>query len=131
MFVTNDVLNHRPEPNCITVTAERKYYHTRHTFNKRSVRTTERQLIPTKGVIHVPRQGRERILNEAAAMQYIADNTNIPIPKLHCCFEHDDAIYLVMEYIEGDTMNDLSEKYRRIVQEELDEHLETLHNLRS
>jgi serine/threonine protein kinase len=48
-------------------------------------------------------------------MQYIADNTNIPIPKLHCCFEDDDAVYLVMEYIEGVTINDLSEKHRRIV----------------
>lgn len=131
MFVTNDTLNHRREPNCIAVTAERKYYHIGHTFIKRSLRTTEWQLIPTKGVIHVPRQGRERILNEAAAMQYIAENTNIPIPKLHCCFEDDDAVYLIMEYVEGVTMNDLSDENRCIVEKELAEHLETLHNLRS
>lgn len=64
-------------------------------------------------------------------MQYIADNTTIPIPKLHCCFEDDDAVYLIMEYIEGVTMNDLSEEQRCIVQEELAGHLATLHSLRS
>lgn len=131
MFVTNDTLNNRREPNCIAVTAERKYYHVGHTFIKRSLRTTEWQLIPTKGTIHVPRQGRERILNEAATMQYIAENTNIPIPKLHCCFEDDDAVYLIMEYVEGVTMNNLSDENRCIVEKELAEHLETLHNLRS
>ncbi|KAK0121376.1 hypothetical protein ONS96_011549 [Cadophora gregata f. sp. sojae] len=86
---------------------------------------------PARGVIHVPRQGRERILNEAAAMRYIADNTNIPIPELHCDFEDDGAVYLVMEYIEGHTMDQLSAEQRDVVQQELDRHIETLHRLKS
>ena len=43
-------------------------------------------------------------------MQYTADNTTIPIPKVHCCFEDDDAVYLIMEYIEGVTMNEGGEE---------------------
>src|SRR6266516_1631059 len=131
MFVTNETLNERREPNCISITPERKYYRIGHTFVKRSLRTTEWQLSPVKGFIHVPRQGRERVLNEAAAIQYITTNTNIPVPKLHCSFEDDGAIYLIMEYIEGVTIDELSDEQRNIVQQELQVHLETMHNLRS
>jgi len=131
MYVTNKSLNDRREPNCIAVTPDRKYYHDGSTFVKRSLRPTEWQIHPMKGHIHVPRQGRERILNEAAAMRYIADHTKIPIPKLHCAFEDDGAVYLVMEYVEGKTMDQLSAEQRNIVQQELDRHIETLHGLKS
>ena len=75
-----------------------------------------------KSFVHVPRQGRERVLNEAAAIQYIANNTDIPIPKLHCSFEDDGATYLIMEYIEGVTTDELSDEQRNIVQQELQAH---------
>jgi len=71
------------------------------------------------------------VLNEASAMRYIADNTNIPIPKLHCDFEDDGAVYLVMEYVEGNTMDQLSADQRKVVQLELDRHIATLHGLKS
>ena len=131
MYVTNRSLNDRREPKCIAVSPERKYYRDGNTFVKRSLRTTEWQINPVRGVIHVPRQGRERVLNEASAMRYIADNTNIPIPKLHCDFEDDGAVYLVMEYVEGNTMDQLSADPRKLVQLELDRHNETLHGLKS
>jgi len=131
MYVTNRSLNDRREPKCIAVSPERKYYRDGNTFVKRSLRTTEWQINPVRGVIHVPRQGRERVLNEASAMRYIADNTNIPITKLHCDFEDDGAVYLVMEYVEGNTMDQLSADQRKVVQLELDRHIETLHGLKS
>lgn len=104
MYVTNRTLNDQREPKCIAISPKRKYYRDGHTFVKRSLRTTEWQISPARGVINVPRQGRERMLNEAAAMRYIATNTNIPIPKLYCYFEDDGAVYLVMEFIEGNTI---------------------------
>ena len=131
MLVTNKMLNDRREVNCLAVSADRKYYRDGQTFVKRSLRPTEWQLSPLKGIVHVPRQGRERILNEAAAMRYIADNTNIPIPKLHCAFEDDGAVYLIMEYVEGSTMDELGVEQRTIVQQELDGHIKTLHALKS
>ena len=131
MFVTNRMLNNRRESNCIGVTAERKYYHIGNTFVKRSLRTTEWQLNPVRGIVHVPWQGHERISNEAAVMQFIANNTNIPIPKLHCSFEDDGAVYIIMEYVEGVTMDQLTNEQRKVVEQELDTHIETLHNLHS
>ena len=40
-------------------------------------------------------------------MRFIAEHSNIPVPKLHCCFKDDEAVYLIMEYIEGVGMNKL------------------------
>jgi hypothetical protein len=39
-------------------------------------------------------------------MMFIAEHTNIPVSKLHCCFEDDGEVYLVMEYVEGIGMNE-------------------------
>jgi serine/threonine protein kinase len=103
--VTNQMLNSRREENCISITVERKYYRVGQTWVKRSLRPTEWQVNPFTGTIVIPRFGRERLLNEAASMKFIAEHTNIPVPKLYCCFEDDEAVYLVMEYIEGVGMN--------------------------
>jgi serine/threonine protein kinase len=64
-------------------------------------------------------------------MEYIAKTTDIPIPKLYCSFEDDGAVYLVMEYIEGVTMDQLNNDQRSVVEQELDLHCESLHKLRS
>jgi aminoglycoside phosphotransferase (APT) family kinase protein len=110
---------------------DRKYYRIHRTFVKRSLRPAEWQISPAKGIVHVPRQGREKFLNEAAAMEFVADNTNVPIPKLHCSFEDDGAVYLIMKYVEGVTMDEISDEQRNIVQQELLAHIQTLHNLHS
>jgi len=125
------MLNDRREEGCISITSDRKYYHVGQTFIKRSLRPSEWQTNPLNGALHVPRQARERALNEAAVMAYIAQTTNIPIPKLHCSFEDDGAVYLVMEHIEGITMNQLDNDQRTVVEQELNLHCEALHNLRS
>ena len=127
---TNQMLNARKEDNCFAITSERKYYQTDNTFIKRSLRPREWQ-VTLRGTIHVPRSGRERLLNEAAAMTFIRANTDIPVPTLHCCFEDDDAVYLVMENVEGVSMAELEKKQREIVHEELEQHLQTMRGLRS
>ncbi|KAM5436619.1 hypothetical protein McanMca71_001737 [Microsporum canis] len=93
--VTNQMLNARREENCIAVTLERKYYRVGQTWVKRSLRPSEWQINPYAGTLVVPRFGKERIRNEAASMKFIAENTDIPVPKLYCCFEDDEAVYLV------------------------------------
>lgn len=41
-------------------------------------------------------------LTEAATMKFVADNTSIPIPKVHCAFVHKGRAYILMERIRGD-----------------------------
>lgn len=129
--VTNQMLNARREKECVGLTTERKYFHVDGAWIKRSLRPSEWQTNPFAGVLFIPRFGNERVLNEAAAMRFIADKTDIPVPKLHGCFEDDGAVYLVMEYVEGVTMNNLVPEQRKVVETELERHVETLRGLKS
>lgn len=129
--VTNQDLNERREENCFAITLERKYYKVDQTFVKRSLRPSEWQINPIAGTLMVPRFGKERIRNEAASMKFIRDNTDIPVPKLHCFFEDDQAAYLVMEYIEGVGMNQLNEQERKTVEKEVEIHMESMRKLKS
>lgn len=129
--VTNQMLNARREEHCVSVTTERKYFKADNTWIKRSLRPSEWQINPFAGTIVVPRFGKERLLNEAAAMRFIAENTNIPVPRLYGCFEDDGAVYLVMEYIEGVSMAKLKPEERKVVEQELEGYLETLKTLKS
>lgn len=65
-------------------------------------------------------------MNEEAVLQFIQQHTNIPVPKLYCCFEDDQAVFLVTEYVEGVGMDDLENSQREIIRDELKKYLETL-----
>lgn len=129
--VTNQMLNARCEKNCVGLTTERKYYHVDGSWIKRRLRPSEWQTNPFAGTLFIPRFGNERVLNEASAMRFIVENTDIPVPKLYGRFEDDGAVYLVMEYIEGVTMNTLTAELRQVVESEVEHHLETLRALKS
>lgn len=129
--VTNQMLNAKREAMCVGLTTERKYFRVGKTWIKRSLRPSEWQINPFTGTLVVPRFGMERILNKAAAMQFIAEKTDIPVPKLYGCFEDDGAAYLVMEYVEGVPMNELNAAERKIVETELEGYLETLRTFKS
>lgn len=131
MPVTPQMMNDRREDGCISITAERKYYRKGGCFIKRTLRPSEWQTHPVKGTLHIPRQARERALNEAASMEFIARATSIPIPELVTWFEDDEAVYLIMKEVPGVTMDTLSNAERIIVEKELDSIREALHNLRS
>ncbi|KAH9904742.1 hypothetical protein F4778DRAFT_730575 [Xylariomycetidae sp. FL2044] len=90
------------EEGCFAVTFERKYYHY-----------------------------DESLRNDAASMQVIRQHTSIPVPTLYCDFEDDEAYYLIMEYVPGVSMSDLSEDQKSFVREELQDHLATLRTLKS
>ncbi|GAB0136163.1 hypothetical protein EsDP_00004475 [Epichloe bromicola] len=116
---------------CYSITTERKYYHVDGSHVKRSLRPSEWQHSPFGGPLCIPRLGNERLLNEAAALRFITENTNIPVPKLYGCFEDDGAVYLVTEHIDGVEMSDLTPEQRKVVEVELEGYIATLRNLKS
>lgn len=73
----------------------------------------------------------ERLLNEATTLQFIKANTNIPVPQLYACFEDDNAVVLVTEYVQGVGMKELDDTQKDIVKVELEVHLTTLQSLKS
>ena len=114
---------------CFATTFERKYYAIEDIFIKRSLRPKEFKT-GYRG-LYVPRLAKERLVNEAAALRYVSKNTNIPVPKVYCDFQDDEAYYLIMEYVQGVSMSDLKDEQKRIVEEEIKLHLGVLHNLKS
>jgi hypothetical protein len=81
------------EEGCIATTFERKYYHLGSVFIKRSLRPSEFRT-GYRG-LHVPRLGKERLMNEAESLQFIQQHTDIPVPTVYCHFEDDGAYYLI------------------------------------
>lgn len=129
--VTPGMLNARREKDCFMITHERKYYSLNNSFVKRSLRPSEWQHNPFDGTLSIPRFGNERLLNEGATLRFIAENTNIPVPKLYGCFEDDNAVYLVTELIEGVEMAALEPAQRKTVELELEGYVDVLRGLKS
>ena len=97
------------EEHCEGITYERKYYRIGNTRIKSSLRPHEWQ--KQRGYTRVPLFNTERILNEGACLQFLLDKTNIPLPKLHACFEDGGMAYVVTECI---VMSDLHEEKQSI-----------------
>lgn len=117
------------EEKCFAHTFERKYYFQGDEFIKRSLRPSEFQT-GYRG-LHIPRQGNDRLKNEAASLRFIRDNTEIPVPTLRNEFEHDGAYYIVTEYVEGVNMQDLADHQKLVVRKELQGYLDHLKKLTS
>ncbi|CAH0019560.1 unnamed protein product [Clonostachys rhizophaga] len=117
------------EDGCLYMTAERKYYQRGQSFIKRSLREKEYYEGPHGPCI--PRLSKERLQNEAECLRFIRSKTNIPVPAVYADFEDDGAYYLVTEFIQGVELNDLPLEKKDLVREELKQHLDTLHSLRS
>ena len=82
---------------------------------KRSLRKEEYET-SSDGDAIIPRLVVERLKNEAACMTYIAEHTDIPVPKLLEAYEENGSYYLWMEFIDGVRMSDLTaEKQREIL----------------
>ena len=79
----------------------------------------------------MPRLGKERLQNEADALRYIRQHTDIPVPTVYSDFEDDGAYYLITEYLDGINMADLDEEKKGVVRGELEGYLATLRTLRS
>lgn len=44
-------------------------------------------------------------LTEGATLKYLAENTSIPVPKVHCSFLHKGKAYIVMERVQGQELS--------------------------
>ncbi|KAF2219684.1 kinase-like domain-containing protein [Elsinoe ampelina] len=119
----------KQEDGCFAITAERKYYHKDNTFIKRSLRPHE--YITGQSGLHTPRLGIQSLKNEAACLQLVQTETDVPVPRVLCDFEDDNAYYLITEYIEGVGMNELTEDQKAVVKQELLTHIDSLHKLKS
>ncbi|KAH0144173.1 glycoside hydrolase, partial [Aureobasidium melanogenum] len=95
------------------------------------LRPQEWQVSAFLGKIIVPRLGEERLLNEAAALDFIAANTTIPVPKVLTCFEDDGAVYLITEVIDARRMDELCDSDRAVIAKELESYITQLHGLYS
>jgi len=85
-------------------TTERDYTLTADTFTKRELRRNE-WFTNIKGKIVVPPFSRERMRNEYVTLDFIASNTTIPVPKVLEYIVQDDAATLVLERIDGETLD--------------------------
>ncbi|KAB8216478.1 hypothetical protein BDV33DRAFT_207329 [Aspergillus novoparasiticus] len=75
--------------------------------------------------------GKERLQNDAEVLRFIRRVSNIPVPQLYGAFEIDGSYLLIMEYIDGISMSQLSEVQKEIVNVELQQHLDALHGIES
>jgi tRNA A-37 threonylcarbamoyl transferase component Bud32 len=116
---------------CINIgTFEKFYYQNEDTFVKRNLRPAEYKIAYT-GEIYVPRMLKERLENEVATMKYIAEHTDIPLPRMRLAFEEDGAYFVATEKVPGVDMADLDGESKSVVMEEIQQHLRTLRDLRS
>ncbi|TLD28442.1 hypothetical protein PspLS_03680 [Pyricularia sp. CBS 133598] len=126
---TNLELNAKREEHCIQVTPERKYYRYGDTWVKRSLKPSEWQ--KHGGYMFVPKFSTERVLNEGACLAFLAEHTEIPVPRIYACFEDDGAAYLITEFVEGTPMSQLPPEQQKHVVIELEQHLATLKDITS
>lgn len=111
------------------MTAERGYYRRGGIFIKRSLRPSEFKTT-VRGTLHVPRLGKERLRNEAASLRFIREVSGIPVPTVYGSFEVDDSYFLIMEYVDGVGMSELSEEDKEVVCAELCQHQATLRKIK-
>ncbi|MCJ1246430.1 hypothetical protein MMC30_003637 [Trapelia coarctata] len=48
--------------------------------------------------------GKFQHISEAATMQFVAEHTSIPVPRVKCAFKHRKTTYIVMERINGEIL---------------------------
>lgn len=131
-MVTTDELNDRREEGCWRVLHDKKYYHIGNSCIKRTLRRHEWPTNSSGDIFIPPRAYPQRFKNDGAVLHYLSQNTtDIPLPRLQCAFEDDGAFYHLTEYVPGESMKDLAETDKKVVEKELLKHLETLHSLRS
>ncbi|GJN79658.1 protein kinase-like protein [Purpureocillium lilacinum] len=133
-MVTNQELNSRREPGCTVILADKKYFHVGNWFMKRTLRPHEWQSPPHGAAIIAspPTTYPQRWKTDAAILDFLRQNTDIPLPRAQCTFEDDGAFYFQSEYVEGVSMKELErQEDKEVVMRELEGHVVTLRRLRS
>lgn len=129
-MVTNKELNERREPDCLVVFADKKYFHVGSWFMKRTLRRHEWQSLGDRLAVP-PAALPQRWKNDATALRFLREHTDIPLPPAECAFEADGAFYLQTQFVEGISMADLKPEQKEVVTKELEQHIATLKALRS
>lgn len=72
-------------------------------------------------------------LEEAANLEYVKNNTSVPVPKVHCAFTRRGCTYIVMDYIRGQTLwswwHTASEESKESVRRQLAAHMGKLRSV--
>ncbi|KAH9907007.1 hypothetical protein F4778DRAFT_724347 [Xylariomycetidae sp. FL2044] len=128
-MVSNQELNQHREAGCTGITIDKKYYEVGNSFIKRTLRSHEWMTTAWdwKPSANLP----QRWTTDAAILEYLRKQTNIPLPRLQHTFEDDRAFYFSTELVPGVNMSDLSEEQKLVVTKEPLEHIKTLKTLRS
>lgn len=131
-MVTNKELNQCREAGCTAIFAEKKYFRVGNVFIKRTLRPHEWQSTNNGALVVPPASLPQRWRNDAAALRYLSQKiTTLPLPRLQCIYEDDGAFNHCTEYVEGVSMEELSDMDKKVVTKELLQHLSTLKSLRS
>lgn len=131
-MVTNQELNQRREPGCWGVTQDKKYFHVGNSCIKRTLRRHEWITLHDENLLIVPPATiQQRWRTDAAALRFLAERTNIPLPPFQFVMEDDGAFYHATEFVEGVSMKHLNETDKQVVKKELMQHMETLRSLTS
>jgi hypothetical protein len=124
-------LHENREPGCWAVLADRKFFSLPRLFVKRTLRRHEWSDLGDNYILTPSAALPQRFRTDVAVQQYLRERTNIPLPAFASAFEDDGAMYLVMEFVQGVRMDELSEEDQKVVEKELLQHVETLKSLRS
>ncbi|TFK53173.1 kinase-like protein [Heliocybe sulcata] len=122
------------EPGCIGLSHEKKYFvvgnDPSEMFIKRSLEERE-YTINWRSEMVIPRFVKERLQNEAAAIRYVKEHTNIPVPVIRGAFEDCGRYYLLEDVVPGVLMAELSDEQKAVVTVELEQYIDTLHSIKS
>lgn len=116
---------------CLGVSPERKYYEFDSVFIRRTLEPHE-FMYNYNNELAVPPMIEARMMNDAAAIEFVSENTSIPSPKVLAAFHDNGRYYIIQELLPGIQLRQLqSEADRLVVMKELEGYVEILHNLKS
>jgi hypothetical protein len=111
-------------------TNEKRFWCRGDVFIKSSLRPDDWGRFHSNGYLHQPRLGRERALNEAANLRFLA-SSSIPVPRVLCEYEDNGAFVIVMTRADGVPMDELCADCKQVARANVAIFAERLHSLKS
>lgn len=109
---------------------EREFRVYENAFSKRSLRPDE-YCKNIRGEPVIPRQGMERLQNEAACLEFLNNNTDIPVPQLIRTIQENDSFTLITECVRGRSIESLSAEDQAKVRQDVDRIVSKLQSFRA
>lgn len=96
-------------------------------FMKRNIEPSEFVVNKFNHRIHVQPNGANRIRNEKLALEYVRNNTSIPVPEVIFYLDEGSRVYLATRFIEGIPLADIEDrKDKQKVFEQVDSYVKEL-----